>query len=105
MIDYESETSIGNRPLRQNKTHAAGSKVGTTWVGLAIFVIILLLLLVFILQNSIPVKIHYFGATGTVGFGVGLLLAAVVGSLLTLLVGSARILQLRAFRKKLETET
>ncbi len=80
--------------------HPTRSKVGMTWVALAIFVLILLLLLIFILQNSSSIKIHYFGATGTVGFGVAMLLSAVAGSILTLLIGSARILQLKMSNRK-----
>jgi uncharacterized integral membrane protein len=71
------------------------SRVGTVWISIAVFVLILLLLIIFILQNSMPVRIHYFGATGTMSFGVAMLLAAIVGATLTLLVGTARIVQLK----------
>lgn len=55
----------------------------------------LILLLVFILENTESVKISYFGATGHISLGVALLLAAVGGALLVGLVGMARMLQLR----------
>jgi uncharacterized integral membrane protein len=75
------------------------SKVGAAWIGLFVFAIITLLLLIFIVQNSASVKIHYLGATGTIGFGVALLLAAVAGSIMTLLIGSLRIVQLKLSSK------
>ncbi len=75
------------------------SRVGATWIGLTVFTLILLLLLIFIIQNSASVKIHYFGASGAIGFGVAMLLAAVAGSIMTLLIGSIRIIQLKLSSK------
>ena len=57
--------------------------------------VVLILLLVFILENTHSVKISYFVADGHIAFGVALLLAAVGGALLVGLVGAARVLQLR----------
>ena len=71
------------------------SKVGRAWVTLFAFAILLLLLLIFILQNSLSVRIHYIGASVSIGFGVAMLLSAVIGSIMTLLIGSLRIIQLR----------
>ncbi len=75
-------------------------KLDAVWITLAIFIFILILLIFFILQNSITVQIHYFGAKGTLQFGIAMLIATVAGSLLTLLVGSARIIQLKTRRKR-----
>jgi uncharacterized integral membrane protein len=71
------------------------SRIGNAWLALIAFVLILLMLAIFILQNSQKVEIKYFGAKGSLAFGLGLLFAAIAGSLLTILVGSVRILQLR----------
>jgi uncharacterized integral membrane protein len=57
--------------------------------------IVLILLLVFILENTQRVKISYFGAGFHMPLGVALLLAAIGGALLVGIVGTARILQLR----------
>jgi uncharacterized integral membrane protein len=81
------------------------STVGTIWTAIAIFVVLLLLLLIFILQNSKSVDIHYLGISGKVGFGVAMLLSAVLGAILTLLVGSVRIIQLTRERKRHEKNT
>ncbi len=55
----------------------------------------LLLLLTFILENSQRVDISFFGAHGHLPLGVALLLAAVLGVLLVVIPGTARIVQLR----------
>lgn len=57
--------------------------------------VVLVLLLVFILENTRRVSITYFGATGHMPLGVALLLAAVGGALLVGVVGAARIVQIR----------
>jgi uncharacterized integral membrane protein len=57
--------------------------------------LVLVLLLVFILQNTRTVKISYFTATGTMPLGVALLLAAIAGVPLSGVVASLRIWQLR----------
>jgi uncharacterized integral membrane protein len=57
--------------------------------------VVLLLLLIFILENGRKVPVTYFGATGHLPLGVALLLAAVLGILLVVIPGTARIVQLR----------
>jgi uncharacterized integral membrane protein len=71
------------------------TRVGGVWVASALFALVLLLLLIFILENGSKVKISFFGASGHLPLGVALLLAAVLGVLLVVLPGSARIIQLR----------
>jgi uncharacterized integral membrane protein len=63
--------------------------------ALIVGAIVLILLLVFILENTESVKISYFGAGFHMPLGVALLLAAIGGALLVGAVGMARILQLR----------
>ncbi len=57
--------------------------------------VVLILLLVFIIENTESVKISYFGAGFHLPLGVALLLAAIGGALLVGIVGTARIVQLR----------
>jgi uncharacterized integral membrane protein len=70
------------------------------WVAVAFFAVVLLLLLIFILQNGQDVGISYLGAHGHLPLGVALLLAAVCGILLVVLAGTARISQLRAVNRR-----
>ena len=74
---------------------ARRSRTGGLWVGLILSALVLLLLLVFILQNSEPVLISFFALEGVLPTGVALLLAAIAGILLVAIPGSLRILQLR----------
>jgi uncharacterized integral membrane protein len=81
-------TGTGTAEVRRSRT-------GGLWVGLILSALVLLLLLVFILQNGEPVQISFFALEGVLPTGVALLLAAIAGILLVAIPGSIRILQLR----------
>jgi putative membrane protein len=70
------------------------------WTGVIAGAVILLLLLIFILENTQSVTISFLGADGDVPLGVALLLAAVGGALVVGLVGIARVVQLRRRAKR-----
>jgi uncharacterized integral membrane protein len=76
------------------------TRVSGLWVAIACFAVVLLLLLIFILQNSHTVDISYFGIHSRLPLGVALLLSAVCGVLLVVLAGTARILQLRTAARR-----
>jgi uncharacterized integral membrane protein len=76
------------------------TRIGGVWVATACFVVFLVLLLIFIAQNSRTVDISYLGAHGHFSLGVAMLLAAVCGALLVIFAGTARIMQLRATARK-----
>jgi uncharacterized integral membrane protein len=65
------------------------------WVGIAVAVAVLVLLIVFMLQNTAPVEVAFFGLRGTAPLSATLLIAGVGFALVTLIVGSLRIGQLR----------
>jgi uncharacterized integral membrane protein len=74
---------------------ATPTRVSAAWAGALAAAVVLVLLLVFILENGSRVKVSYFGASGHLPLGVALLLAAVGGALLIGIVGVARVGQLR----------
>jgi lipopolysaccharide assembly protein A len=76
------------------------TRISGLWVSVGFFAVILLLLLIFILQNGTKVDISYMGAHGHLPLGVALLLSAVCGVLLVVLAGAARISQLRTVARR-----
>jgi uncharacterized integral membrane protein len=82
-------------PLKIKRTRTSG-----LWVAVGFFAVVLLLLLIFILQNGSQVSVNYLGAHGHLPLGVALLLSAVCGVLLVVLAGAARISQLRAVARR-----
>ncbi|MBV8927519.1 MAG: DUF1049 domain-containing protein [Mycobacteriaceae bacterium] len=80
------------------------TRAAALWSALIAGFLILILLLVFILQNTESTTIHFFGWNWNLPVGVGVLLAAVCGGLVTVAVGTARIYQLRrAARRNLRS--
>lgn len=71
------------------------SVVSGFYIGLILAALVLIFLLVFILQNNVPVQINFLGFSGTLPTGVALLLAAIAGVLLVVIPGSGRIIALR----------
>ena len=84
----QGPVALPTHPIKRTRT-------GGIWVAAALFALILLLLLIFILENGQRASISYFGAHGHLPLGVALLLAAVIGVLLVVLPGTGRIIQLR----------
>jgi uncharacterized integral membrane protein len=75
-------------PLRGSRTSGAWAAV----VGLGI---LLLLLIIFIAQNTQTVQVAFLGWDGEAPLSVTLLIAAAAGLILATAAGSLRILQLR----------
>jgi uncharacterized integral membrane protein len=56
--------------------------------------VLLVLLLIFILQNLQRVQLHYMGFSPTMPLGVAMLLAAVVGGVVVAIIGGLRVIQI-----------
>ena len=93
MID--EPTSKASDTQASRRASVARSRAGSMWVGSVLAALILVLLLVFILQNRVPVEIHFLGWAGTLPAGVALLLAAIAGLIVVAIPGTVRMLQLR----------
>ncbi|MBS4101398.1 LapA family protein [Tsukamurella paurometabola] len=101
------DASTGAAPKRRVDTRDAYEQVKHTrsaalWTGLVGGAVVLLLLLVFIVQNQQNTEINLIFWTATLPLGVSLLIAAIGGALLVGLAGALRIVQLRRAAKKLQ---
>lgn len=75
-------------PLRRSRTSGV-------WVSVVVLAIVLLLLVVFIAQNTQSVNVSFFGFDGEAPLAVCLLIATAAGIVVTAVAGSLRIFQLR----------
>ncbi len=71
------------------------TRAGGLWTAVAVGLLVLILILVFVVQNSAAVRIHLLWFDWTLALGVALLIATLLGALLMAAIGSVRILQLR----------
>ena len=76
------------------------TRAGALWTALIVGFVVLILLLVFIMQNMDPRTVHLFGWAWEAARRGRAAAGAIAGGLLTFLVGTARILQLRRAAKK-----
>ena len=77
---------------RRGRMHTRISGLRT---GLIVGVAVLVVVLIFIIQNTHAVNISFLGANLRLSLAVALLLAAIAGALLMAAAGTARITQLR----------
>lgn len=85
---------------RQALDDVKHTRTRAAWVGLIVGAVITLMLLVFILQNLDSQNIDLFFWTVNLPLGVSLLIAAILGAVITAIVGSLRMLQVRRAMKK-----
>src|ERR1700678_3421493 len=90
----------GPAPAAPQHHQLKRTRISGLWVAMGFFAVVLLLLLIFILQNGTTVQIAYFGAHGRLPLGVAMLLSAVCGVLLVVLAGAARISHLRTAARR-----
>ncbi|WP_083587222.1 LapA family protein [Agrococcus sp. Marseille-P2731] len=85
-------------------SHQSQGVTGATWIALILGTLILILLLIFILQNNVPADFAYFGFAFTLPLGVAMLFAAIAGVLIAALLGSVRLFKLSRRVRRLEKE-
>jgi uncharacterized integral membrane protein len=95
---------VTNQPVPTHQKPTIGaqkhSRTNTIWVASVLFLLIMILLMIFLLQNSQTVKVSYLGFNGNISLAVAMLCSAIIGAGLLALAGGARILQLRRTKAK-----
>jgi uncharacterized integral membrane protein len=87
-VSREPEPPAPEDPLR-------GSRTSGAWIGLAVVAILLVLLIIFIAQNTQKVQVAFLGWEGQTPLAVALLASVVTGLVVAAIAGSLRIIQLR----------
>lgn len=83
-------------PIKITQTRASYA-----WIGLVISIFAGIFLLIFILQNSETAQVDLLFWDLDVPLGVALLIASVLGALITAIVGGVRIVQIRRAAKRM----
>lgn len=71
------------------------TRMSMAWAGVWIAAIVFIALIVFMLQNTRSTDVSFLGMHGALPLAMALLIAMVGGVVLTLVLGSARIVQVR----------
>ncbi len=73
----------------------ASTRTSRLWWRLVPSLVVLIVILVFVVQNHQDVRVSLFTLSVTWPLSIALLASAILGALLVLAIGSVRILQLR----------
>jgi len=71
------------------------------WFALGSGLVLLVLLIIFVAENSGSVTVSFLGSRGSISLALALLIAAVVGAAVTLLIGVASVLRARMRARRL----
>ena len=79
---------------------AKGSFAASTWIALIVDFLLLIVLIVFIMQNQHEVPMNFLGWSGEFPAGIAFLIFAIGGALIMALVGGWRMFELRRQLRK-----
>jgi uncharacterized integral membrane protein len=85
-------TGDGMVPRRTERTF---TRISAAWLGVWAGALVVILLIVFIAQNTAGVRIRFLWLDGVIPTALALLIAGVGGAVIAMAVASARIIQLR----------
>ncbi len=71
------------------------TRIGAAWAGVWAGIVVVILLIIFIGQNTAKVQINFLWLHGMIPTALALLIAGVGGAVIVTAVGAARIVQLR----------
>lgn len=84
-----------DKAISARRTTAGRSRLGSMWVSLIGMSVVLVILLIFVLQNPARTEIRFLWLDGQLPIGVAMLLASIAGILLIAIPATGRIWQLR----------
>ena len=92
--------AVGEPPAPADRSPASSTgvrhtRISAAWVGVCASAVVLVVLIVFMLQNTRSVEVTFLGMHGTLPLALALLIAGVGVAIIAMVVGTARITQLR----------
>lgn len=78
----------------------APTRISAAWAGVCAGVVAVILLIIFIGQNTAAVRINFLWMEGSIPTALALLIAGVGGAIIAIAVGAARIIQLRRLMRR-----
>jgi uncharacterized integral membrane protein len=90
-----SEDDAAEHPRDEADRGVPASRSGSLWALVGLTVLVLVVVLVFLIQNSQRVRLSFLAWDWDVSLSVALVCAAVLGALLVVLAGAARALHRR----------
>ena len=91
----EEPAPIADKPADEPLPGERRTRLSGAWTAIVIGLLALVVILVFILQNQQGVQIKFLMFEGNLPLAIALLFALILGAVIVVAFGAARILQLR----------
>jgi uncharacterized integral membrane protein len=85
----------GRPPPPERPVKVPRTRTSAVWFGVWAGVVALILLIIFVGQNTASVEINFLWLSGRISLALALLIAGVCGAIIAMAVAAARIIQLR----------
>jgi len=94
--DLVPPPAVREQPLgRRDRIKVPWTRTSAAWLGIWAGAVALILLIIFVAQNTANVQINFLWMSGHFSLAVALLVAGVCGAVIAMAVAAARIVQLR----------
>jgi uncharacterized integral membrane protein len=96
-----AETGLGQlddtfpAPARRRHVKVPRTRTSAAWFGVWAGAVALVLLIIFVAQNTATVQVNFLWLSGNISLALALLIAGVGGAVVAMAVGAVRIVQLR----------
>ena len=97
-----TSTADGGVPSTPVRNHHTPTRISASWTAVVTAVVLLTVLVIFIAENTQRSTVNFIGFHGHAPTAVALLIAAIAGALIVIIVGVARMIQLRKAAKHSE---
>ena len=99
----EAATDDSYRPVgdpaaadtRREPVKLTPTRTSAMWLGVWAGVLVVILLIIFVAQNTAGVEINFLWMSGRISLALAMLIAGVAGAIVAMAVAAARIIQLR----------
>jgi uncharacterized integral membrane protein len=81
-------------------TYVPQTRMGAAWLAICVTALGFVVLIIFMLQNTRSTEVRFLWMQGNVPLALALLIASVGAALLTMVIGTARITQLRRLSRR-----
>src|SRR5690349_5659915 len=97
---HASRNALSLAPATTQTKRVPRTRTGATWFGICVAALLMVVLIIFMLQNTASVQVTFLGMHGSLPMALALLVAAVGAGILTMIIGAARITQLRRLTRR-----
>ncbi|WP_202868214.1 LapA family protein [Kribbella sindirgiensis] len=93
-----------DEPSKPLAPKAPRTRISAAWFGVCAAVVGLVVLIIFMLQNTSSVKVHFLWMEGSLPLALALFIAGVATTIVATTIGAARMTQLRRVVRRRRTE-